>query len=90
MPFYRAWLVLPSKRVQKQKIPNQLNSSISKVVLTRFFQQKNKKAVLNKSDSFCENTSERMFAYQLIYINIKTKIFRNNKHYSAKSLINGI
>ena len=72
MPFNRAWLILPSKRVQKQKTKtsNQLSSSISKVVLTRLFKRskktKEQKTVLSKSECFCENTSELQFAHSLI------------------------
>jgi len=66
MPFNRAWLILPSKRVQIQKkhkhFKSILSSSLSKVVQNDY-QSKEEKTVLSKSECFCENTSELKFAH---------------------------
>ena len=83
MPFNRAWLVLPSKRVEKQK--NKNFKSIKFIYIKSRFNttlsNKKKKSVLNKSECFCENTSELQFAHQLNDINIKTKELHNNTHF---------
>lgn len=69
MPFNRAWLVLPSKRVKKQKTPNQKSFQHDS------FKTRRNKSVLSKSECFCENTSELQFAHS-----VKSHKYKNNRN----------
>ena len=63
MPSNRASLILPSKRVKKQKTPNPYIKSRFNTTFKRSKKTEEQKTVLSKSECFCENTSELQFAH---------------------------